>query len=127
MWLDLIPKVEAEINKLIEDNFIREVKYPTWISAIVLVKKKNGQIHICVDFRNLNKACPKDDFPLPLIEIMVDAAIRHKALSFMGGFFGNNQIWMAPKDKECPAFHTSKEIFYYKVMPFGLKNTGADE
>ena len=80
---------------------------------------------MCVDFRDLNKACPKAKFPLPLTEIMVDATEGHEALSFMDGFFGYNQIRMAPKDEELTAVRTSKGIYYYKVMPFGLKNAGA--
>ncbi|KAL0461070.1 UNVERIFIED_CONTAM: Transposon Tf2-12 polyprotein [Sesamum latifolium] len=122
---DLIPCIEMKVNKLIDVGFIREVKYPTWISSIVPVKKKNGQIRICVDFRDLNKACPKYDFPLPIIELMVDATIGHEALSFMDGSSGYNQIRMSPKDEECTAFRTPKGIYCYKVMPFGLKNTGA--
>ena len=95
----MIPKIETEVNKLIEVDFIREVKYPTWISSIVPVRKKNGQIRICVDFRDLNNACPKDDFPLPITELMVDATTRHEALSFMGDLSGYNQIRMAPRDE----------------------------
>ena len=122
---DVIPQIEAEINKLIEASFIRKVKYPTWISNIVPVRKKNGQIRVCVDFRDLNNACPKDDFPLPLTELMVDATTGHEALSFMDGSSGYNQIRMAPKDEELTAFRTPKGIYCYKVMPFGLKNAGA--
>nr|GLL19812.1 uncharacterized protein LOC109150426 [Ipomoea trifida] len=70
---ELIPLIEGEVNKLIEDGFIREVKYPTWISSIVHVRKKNGQIRVCVNFRDLNVACSKDDFPLPITELMIDA------------------------------------------------------
>ena len=81
-----------EIDKLIEVGFIREVKYPTWITSIVLVKKKNGQIRVCVSFRDLNNACPKNDFPLPIIEPMVDATTGHGTLSFMDGSSGYNQI-----------------------------------
>nr|GMD39427.1 uncharacterized protein LOC109192688 [Ipomoea batatas] len=73
---ELIPSIEGEVNKLIEAGFIREVKYPTWISSIVPVRKKNGQIRICVDFRDLNVACPKDDFPLPITELMIDVSRR---------------------------------------------------
>ncbi|XP_074296967.1 uncharacterized protein LOC141627634 [Silene latifolia] len=62
---ELVPKIEKEVNKLIKAGFIREVKYSTWIKNIVPVRKKNGQLRICVDFRDLNDACPKDDFPLP--------------------------------------------------------------
>ncbi|XP_019236645.1 PREDICTED: uncharacterized protein LOC109216878 [Nicotiana attenuata] len=122
---ELVPQIEVEVNKLIEAGFIREVKYPSWISNIVPVKKKNGQIRVCVDFRDLNKACPKDGFPLPIIELMVDATTGHEAMSFMVGSSGYNQIRMSPKDEECTAFRTPKGIYCYKVMPFGLKNAGA--
>jgi hypothetical protein len=63
---ELLPQIEAEVDKLIASGFIREVKYPTWVSSIVPVKKKNKQIRICVDFWDLNKACPKDDFLIPI-------------------------------------------------------------
>ena len=79
----------------------------------------NGQIHICDDFRDLNRACPKDDFALPLTEIMVDATVGHEALSFMDGFSSYNQIRMASKDEDLTAFRTPKGIYCYKVMPFG--------
>ncbi|XP_060210431.1 uncharacterized protein LOC132637344 [Lycium barbarum] len=82
---DLVPSIENEVNKLIEAGFIREVKYPTWISSIVPVKKKTGQIRVCVDFRDLNNACPKDDFPLPIPELMIDATTGYEAMSFMDG------------------------------------------
>ena len=89
------------------------------------MRKKNGQNRICVDFRDLNKSCPKDDFPLPLTEILVDATVGYETLSFMDGFFGYNQIRMAPRDEEFTAFCTPKGIYCYKVKPFGLKNTSA--
>ncbi|KAL0439607.1 UNVERIFIED_CONTAM: Transposon Tf2-12 polyprotein [Sesamum latifolium] len=119
------PIYTSEVNKLIEVSFIREVKYPMWIFSIVPVRKKNGQIRVCVDFRDLNNACPKDDFPLPIAELMIDTATGYEALSFMDGSFGYHQIRMAPVDKELTAFRTPKGIYCYKVMPFGLKNTGA--
>ena len=106
-------------------GFIREVQYPEWIANIVPVKKKNGQIRVCVDFRDLNSACPKDDFLLPITEVMVDATTGHEALSFMDGSSGYNQIRMNPKDEELTAFRTPKGIYYYKVMSFGLKNAYA--
>ena len=89
------------------------------------MKKKNGQIRICVDFRDLNKACPKDDFPLPITEMMIDAIMEYRVLSFMDGSSGYNQIKMAPEDAIHTAFRTPKGIYCYKVMPFGLKNAGA--
>ncbi|KAL4010597.1 hypothetical protein IC575_030098 [Cucumis melo] len=122
---ELISQIEEEVNKLIEAGFIREVKYPTWIANIVPVRKKNGQLRVCVDFRDLNNACPKDDFPLPIMEIMIDATAGHEALSLMDGSSGYNQIRMALDDEEKTAFQTSKGIYCYKVMPFRLKNAGA--
>ncbi|XP_008245038.1 PREDICTED: uncharacterized protein LOC103343140 [Prunus mume] len=88
-------------------------------------KKITGQIRICVDFRDLNEACQNDDFPLPIIELMVDATTGDEALSFMDGSSGYNQIRMSPEDEELTAFHTPKGIYCYKVMPFGPKNAGA--
>ncbi|XP_062114336.1 uncharacterized protein LOC133825400 [Humulus lupulus] len=122
---ELISKIEAEIDKLIRVGFIREVKYPTWLANIVPVLKKNGQIRICVDYRDLNRACPKDEFPLPTTELLVDATTGFNALSFMDGFSGYNQIKMAPEDEELTTFRTPKGIYCYTVMPFGLKNAGA--
>ncbi|RVW32939.1 Transposon Ty3-G Gag-Pol polyprotein [Vitis vinifera] len=90
---------------------------------IILVKKKNGHIRVCVDLRDLNNACPKDDFPLPIIKLMVDATTGHEALFFMDGSSSYNQIRMAPRDEELTTFRTLKGIYYYKVMPFGLKNS----
>ncbi|KAK4385679.1 hypothetical protein Sango_2691900 [Sesamum angolense] len=72
--------------------------------------------------RDLNNACPKVDFPLPIVELMIDATMGHEALSFMDGSFGYNQIRMAPANEELTAFCTPKGIYWYKVMPFGLKN-----
>ncbi|KAL0410535.1 UNVERIFIED_CONTAM: Transposon Tf2-12 polyprotein [Sesamum latifolium] len=108
---ELIPLIETEVNKLIEVGFIREVKYPMWISGIVHIRKKNGQIRVCVDFRDLNNTCPKDDFPLSITELMIDATTGHEALSFMDGSSGYNQIRMAPADEELTAFCTPKSIF----------------
>ena len=78
---------------------------------------------MCVDFRDLNKASSKDDFPLPHINVLVDNTAGHALLSFMDGFLGYNQIKMAPKDMEKTS--TPWGTYYYKVMPFGLKNAGA--
>ncbi|XP_074296887.1 uncharacterized protein LOC141627548 [Silene latifolia] len=122
---ELIPEIENKVNKLIEAGFIRKVRYPTWIPNIVSVRKKNGQLRVCVDFRDLNDACPKDDFPLLVTKLMIDVTTGHEALSFMDCTAGYNQIQMAPEDQEATAFRTPKGIFCYIVMPFGLKNAGA--
>ena len=122
---ELVVQIKDEIDKLINVGFIREVYYPKWLANIVPIKKKNGQVRICVDFRDLNEACPKDKFPLPITELLIDATTGFGALSFMDGFSGYNQIKMAPEDEELTAFRTPKGIYYYPVMPFGLKNAGA--
>ena len=80
---------------------------------------------MCVDFRNLNKACLKDDFPLPHIDVIVDSAASNAMYSFMDRFSGYNQIMMAVMDKIKTAFITKWGMYCYKVMPFGLKNAGA--
>ena len=89
------------------------------------MKKKNGQIRYCVDFRNLNKAHLKDEFPLPNIDLLVDPAIGNSMFSFMVGYSGYNQILMATKDAEKTTFRTPIGNFYYIVISFGLKNAGA--
>ena len=92
---------------------------------MVVVPKKDGKIQVYVDYRDLNKASLKDDFPLPHIDILVDNVVRNTTYSFMDGFSGYNQIKMAEKDKEKTTFVAPLGTFYYKVMPFGLKNAGA--
>lgn len=78
---------------------------------------------ICVDYKDLNKACPKDDYPLPIIDILVDHTVYHAMLSFVDGFFGYNQ--MDPEHMTKTAFTTPWGTFCYTVMPFGLKKAGA--
>ena len=114
-----------EVNKLLTANFIREVHYPEWLANVVMVKKANGKWRMCVDFTDLNQACPKDSFPLPKIDQLMDSKAGHKLLTFMDTFSGYNQILMAEEDQEKTAFVTSQGLYCYKVMPFGLKNAGA--
>ncbi|RVW45430.1 Transposon Ty3-I Gag-Pol polyprotein [Vitis vinifera] len=87
--------------------------------------QKDGKVRVCVDFRDLNKASPKDDFPLPHIDMLVDSTAGHSMLSFMDGFSGYSQILMAPEDMEKTSFITEWGTYCYRVMPFGLKNAGA--
>ena len=78
-----------------------------------------------MDFTDLNKACPKDSYPLPRIDQLVDSTAGHKLLSFMDAFSSYNKIRMDEEDQEKTSFVTSQGLFCYKVMPFGLKNMGA--
>ena len=89
------------------------------------MQKKNGQIRCYVDFKNLNKVCPKDEFPLPNMDLLMDSVAGSIMFSFMNGFSGYNQIKMAPKDAEKTTFRTPMGNLYYIVMPFRLKNASA--
>ena len=89
-----------------------------------MVKKSNGKWRMFVDFTNPNRACPKDSYPLPRIDTLVDSTARHELLSFMDAFSGYNHIKMNEEDQEKTSFFTSQGLFCYKVMPFGPKNAG---
>ena len=114
-----------EVNKLKQVGAIKEVFYPEWLANVVLVKKANGKWWMCLDFTDLNKACPKDSFPLSRIDLLVDSTSGHKFLSFMDAFSGYNQIHMHEIDQEKIAFVTDRGLYCYNMMPFGLKNVGA--
>lgn len=83
------------------------------------------EVEECVDFTYLNRECPKDSFPLPRIDQLIDVTSSHETLSFMDAFSGYNQIRMDSVDEEATSFVTEKGIYYHRVMPFGLKNAGA--
>nr|KYP73029.1 Transposon Ty3-I Gag-Pol polyprotein [Cajanus cajan] len=117
--------VETEVAKLLDAGFIREVHYTTWLANVVMVKKSNGKWRMCTDYTSLNKACPKDAYPLPNIDRLVDGASGHGVLSFLDAYSGYNQIPMHPRDEEKTAFITDSANYCYQVMPFGLKNAGA--
>ena len=101
------------------------MEYPDWLANVVLVKKANSKWRLCIEFTNVNRACPKDSFPLPQIDLIVDATAGHELLSFMDAFFGYNQISIDPDDQEKTSFVTGQGTYCYRVMPFGLKNAGA--
>jgi hypothetical protein len=117
--------VLEEVGRLLTSGAIREIQYPVWLSNTVVVKKKNGKWRVCIDFTDLNKACPKDPFPLPRIDQMVDSASGHARLSFLDAFQGYHQIPMNEADQDKTAFITPRGTYCYKMMPFGLKNAGA--
>ena len=118
-------KVRDEVIKQYNAGFLVVSNYPEWLANIVPVPKKDGKVRMCIDFRDLNKASPKDDFPLPHIDTLVDNTAGYKIFSFMDGFSGYNQIKMAVEDREKTSFITPWGTFCYRVMPFGLKNAGA--
>ncbi|KAM1160839.1 hypothetical protein ACFXTH_000004 [Malus domestica] len=126
--------MKAEVEKLKGISFVREVNYPTWVANVVLVKKNPTKESLllqkvlwrmCVDYTDLNKGCPTDSFPLPLIDRLIDSTAGCELLSFMDVYSGYNQILMNPPNQEHTAFTTDRGLYCYKVMPFGLKNAGA--
>nr|XP_027122183.1 uncharacterized protein LOC113739139 [Coffea arabica] len=118
-------KIKEQIEKQLKTNIIIVSHYPVWLSNSVPVLEKNGEVRVCVDYRDLNKASPKDDFPLPNIHIILDNTAGHEIESFCYCFAGYHQILMAEEDREKTAFITPWGTFCYRVMPFGLKNVGA--
>ena len=98
--------IQSKVKKLIDTGFIREEQHPDWVANIVPVTKKNGKIRVCIDFCDLNEACPKDEFPLPITDVMINSTCGFEWMSFMDGFSGYNQIKMYPDDKK----HTSFRI-----------------
>ena len=117
--------VRQEVTKLKQVGAIKEVFYPEWLANTVVVKKKSGKWQVCVDFTDLNKACPKNPFPMPKIDQLVDATVGHPRMSFLDAFQGYHQIPLALDDQEKTAFVTPVRNYHYKVMPFGLKNAGS--
>ena len=128
-WRSLAPErkkaISEEVGKLLQAGAIREVEYPEWLANVVLVKNVNGKWRLFIDFTGIKKACPKDSFLLPRIDLIVDATAGHELLSFMDAFSGYNQISMDPDDQEKTSFVTAQGTYCYRVMPFGLKNAGA--
>ena len=106
--LDRNQAISDEVEKLLTAGFIREVYYHDWLANVVMVKKSNGKWRICVDFTDLNKAHPKDSFPLPRIDQLVDSTMGHKLQMFMDAFSSYNQIVVDEDDQEKTSFITNK-------------------
>ncbi|XP_015060443.1 uncharacterized protein LOC107006392 [Solanum pennellii] len=122
---ELSLKIKKEIPKNIESRLVEVTQYPTWLANIVPVATKDGKIRICVNYRDLNKASPKDKFPLPNIHILIDNCARHEMQSFVDCYAGYHKILMDEEDVEKTTFITPWGVYHYRVMPFGLKNAGA--
>jgi hypothetical protein len=90
---------KAEVHRLLEANFIEPIAYPTWLANVVMVQKKSDKWRMCIDFTSLNKACPKDNFPLPQIDKIVDSAAGCEVMSLLDCFSGYHQIYMKEEDK----------------------------
>jgi hypothetical protein len=116
---------KAEVHRLLEANFIEPIAYPTWLANVVMVQKKSGKWRMCIDFTSLNKACPKDNFPLPRIDKIVDSATGCEVMSLLDCFSGYHQIYMKEEDKASTSFITPFDTYCFIRMPEGLKNIGS--
>ena len=117
--------IEKEVKKLLYVKIIVPLRYSDLVANLVSVRKKSGEIRLCVDLRNLNKLSLKDNYPLPKMDRVLEKFVGANRMSMIDGFFGYNQIAMNEQDREKTAFTTPWGTFMYDKMPFGLMNTGA--
>ena len=117
--------IKEEVEKLLKANLIYLVPLTEWVSNIVPITKKQGTIRVCVDYRDLNKACPKDNYPSPFIDHIIDDCAGCEVLSYMDGFSDYNQIDILRQDQHKTTFICPWGTFAYKKWPFELKNIGA--
>jgi hypothetical protein len=126
--LDLLPRIKDKIHRLLEANFIRPCRYAECVSNIVPVEnKESSKLRVHIDFRNLNRATPKDEYPMPIDDTLINNASENRIISFLDGNGRYNHIFMAEEDASktaftCPGFIG---LFEWVVMTFGLKNDGA--
>ena len=121
----LLPLIEKEIRKLFDAKIIVCMRHSRWLANIVPVKKKNGEIRLCIDFRNLNRVSLKDNYPFPKMDHILQKVVGAHRISTLDGFSGYNQILVHHDDQENTAFTTPWGTFMYTKMPFGLMNAGA--
>lgn len=118
------PNHNEEVQNLLKNGVVHEVKYSDQLVNVVVGKKKSGKWQVCIDYSDLNKSCPKDLFPLPHIDTTVDATADHEILSFMDLFVGYNQIKIDPADQEKMPSKPNETPIATTSFPFGLKNAG---
>jgi hypothetical protein len=121
MFYDKAEGARNEVKRLLSAGVIREVTYPEWLASTVMLKKANGKWRMCNDFTDLNKACPKDEFPLPRMDSLVDAAATSELMSLLDCYSGYHQIWMKKDDEPKTSFITPSGTYCYLRMPEGLK------
>ena len=114
--------IRDEVGKLLHVGFIEEVYHPEWLANPVVVPKVNGKLRMCIDYTNLNKACPRDPYPLPRIDQIVDSTSGCDLLSFLDAYSGFHQIRMSREDRKHTAFLTMDGLYCYVVRPYGLRN-----
>jgi hypothetical protein len=125
MNLNYAQRVREDFNKLLDAHFIFLIETTQCLSLLVILPKKNGKSHICVDYWKLNSPTKKDPFPLPFLDSILDTVVGHEMSSFMNGYNGYNQVKMVEEDKEKTSFISEWGTYAYNVMPFGLCNVTA--
>jgi hypothetical protein len=114
--------IYEEIKKLLDTGFIWEVHHPRWLPNTVVIPMTGGKLWMCIDYTSLNKACPKDPFPLPRIDQIMDSTSGYDLLCFLDAYSGFHQIPMCREDEEHIAFITVDGLFCYVSISYGLKN-----
>jgi hypothetical protein len=114
--------IREEVRKLLHAGFIEEVHHPVWLANPVIMPKANRKLRMCIDYTSLNKACPKDPYPLPRIDQIMDSTSGCDLLSFLDAYSGFHQIWMSKEDRRHTAFVTVDGLYCYVVMSYGLRN-----
>ncbi|XP_022013788.1 uncharacterized protein LOC110913248 [Helianthus annuus] len=117
--------MKEQVLELLNAGIIREVRYQTWVASPVMVKKPNGSWRMCVDYKDLNKACPRDCYVLQDIDEKIDSLATFRWKCFLDCYKGYHQVQMAVQDEDKTAFRTPTRLYCYTKMPFGLKNAGA--
>src|ERR1044071_8701446 len=117
--------MNKQVTELLNAGILRPIRYQTWVANPVMVAKANGGWRMYVDYKDINKACPKDCYPLPEIDLKVDSLAPYRFKCFLDAYKGYHQIQMAKEDEDKTAFRADMGTFCYTKMPFGLKNAGA--
>ena len=125
MHPSLEPLVKKELNKLLATKIIFPIRHTTLLSNLILVRKKSGDIRICIDFRNLNQASLKDNYPIPTMEQILQSVSRSAKLSLLDGFSRYNQVLVSKEDRLKTTFQTKWGTYSYDKMPFRLINVVA--
>jgi hypothetical protein len=121
----LLSLIKKEVKNLFDAKIIVSLRFSKWVSNLVPVRNKSGEIRLCVDLGNLNKVSLKDHYTLPKMDYILQKVVGSQKMSMLDGFLGYNQIMVHPDDREKMAFTTPWGTFMYAKMPFGLMNVGA--
>jgi len=122
---DLEPQMKQELKKILYAKIIFPIRHTEWVANLVPVRKKNGDVRLCVDFRNLDRASKKDNYPVPPMEQILQKVVGSEMFYLLDGFLGYNQVLVYHTDQLLTAFRTKWGTFFFRKMSFGLINAGA--